>query len=297
MILQVLPNGKPHTQFGMADKLEVTSVFRPTIKQVTDQCNCCCPIYNVFSGSNERESDKSSFIYRKTIPTDTIDIFLYKDGVQIAALNDNTYGTYFATFPTIGSQTGYQLEWELVFGLHGAGKYQIIAEVTIVSVPNTIESIEYTLLPYSDELADLTVRIETIMDVKVRRSEIDYRSLNWYQQIRIPATFIQVTPELTLDFYPDTDYASEGIQHETQLKYELRSRFITGDVRDFIFNNNLMTDKIFITDYNKCNSEKYTKLPLYPVSIDELKKGEQTSNETIAITFTDKKQDNFSRKF
>lgn len=297
MILQVLPNGKPHTQFGMADKLEVTSVFRPTIKQVTDQCNCCCPIYNVFSGSNERESDKSSFIYRKTIRTDTIDIFLYKDGVQIAALNDNTYGTYFATFPTIGSQAGYQLEWELVFGLHGAGKYQIIAEVTIVSVPNTIESIEYTLLPYSDELADLTVRIETIMDVKVRRSEIDYRSLNWYQQIRIPATFIQVTPELTLDFYPDTDYASEGIQHETQLKYELRSRFITGDVRDFIFNNNLMTDKIFITDYNKCNSEKYTKLPLYPVSIDELKKGEQTSNETIAITFTDKKQDNFSRKF
>ena len=297
MILQVLPNGKPHTQFGMADKLEVTTVFRPTIEQVTDQCNCCCPIYNVFSGSNERESDKSSFIYRKTIPTDTIDIFLYKDGVQIAALNDNTYGTYFATFPTIGSQAGYQLEWELVFGLHGAGKYQIIAEVTIVSVPNTIESIEYTLLPYSDELADLTVRIETIMDVKVRRSEIDYRSLNWYQQIRIPATFIQVTPELTLDFYPDTDYASEGIQHETQLKYELRSRFITGDVRDFIFNNNLMTDKIFITDYNKCNSEKYTKLPLYPVSIDELKKGEQTSNETIAITFTDKKQDNFSRKF
>ncbi len=297
MILQVLPNGKPHTQFGMADKLEVASVFRPTIEQVTDQCNCCCPIYNVFSGSNERESDKSSFIYRKTIRTDTIDIFLYKDGVQIATLNDNTYGTYFATFPTIGSQAGYQLEWELVFGLHGAGKYQIIAEVTIVSVPNTIESIEYTLLPYSDELADLTVRIETIMDVKVRRSEIDYRSLNWYQQIRIPATFIQVTPELTLDFYPDTDYASEGIQHETQLKYELRSRFITGDVRDFIFNNNLMTDKIFITDYNKCNSEKYTKLPLYPVSIDELKKGEQTSNETIAITFTDKKQDNFSRKF
>ena len=73
-----------------------------TIPEKTeDQCACVAQdcernltVYGSLTSSDERENDKTSFLYRVMSLNDTAVIKLYKSGVEIATLNNNNYGTF-----------------------------------------------------------------------------------------------------------------------------------------------------------------------------------------------------------
>ncbi len=200
MIIITLPNGTPQSTEGMAVKLSGQTLPEITVTETNDFCYCeteCKynPLVLAEVGGEDYKNDKSQFLFRRLISGDSVEMKLYKDGVELATLNNNTYGTFFNGFASgnIYQQlyVGYLLEWEEVYNLHGAGAYMIKTELNIVGNTSTVNSELYNLMGYSDRVADNTVRIETTQNGNILGSDFDFTGLEWFQSMRVRGNFYE----------------------------------------------------------------------------------------------------------
>jgi len=305
MITIQLGNSNPHAiTSGLATKLKGESLPEISQDPTIDFCFCeveCKYLANVFAevGGEDYKNDRREFLFRRLVAADTVDMKLYKNGVEIADLNDNTYGTYFSTFSGTSEQQlyqGYLLEWENVYNLEGAGEYQVKADLTIVGVSSTYESELFNLIGYSDRAADGTVRISTIQDGNIISSEFDFTGLEWYQERRVRGFFYEDGEEFEKKVYQTQEYRQEQIQDKIIENWTLRADFLPRSISAFLTKNAVLSNSFKVNDYNLTNESILRNVDVYPESIEKTRIVDNRKSNYI-IKFTSRNDNIIKRNF
>lgn len=252
MILKkITDNPTPYDLCAMAIKLPTTKAKLPDEKYERDFCYCnyeCNTCDNlVFGGStNPINNDKSSFFYKKQRLSDTYTIKLLRNGVQVALLNNNALGEYF----NFGLQIGFLIDWNLVYNSFGWGSYEIETDYNVLGITGTLNSHGYTLRLFDEELADGTVKIEWVQNGKIESSDFDFTGLNWYNSIRLRATFKTLTPEFIQENYLNSNRETAQIQSSVVDNFQLTTKLICKDLKDTIYYDLILANSITITNFN-----------------------------------------------
>lgn len=280
-----------------------TKRFAPTIGAIpqifTNDFNIgeCCYVENVFAkdGGEWWENDKSSFLLKKFIQSDTILFKLYKEDEFLVDLTDDTYGEFY-NFEMYG---GYVIYWQNIYNLFSRGSYKVKAVYTVLGQTNIFESRTFCLEYYDNLRADKTFRIETYQTGSIIRSGYNYDELGlsrgWYQSYRISGKFGNKKPTLESDYLLTSDRRLLQIQDKITYEYELQTGLLPSDIANILIEDNIIANEIFITDYNIFNSQVYRRIALIPSSVSDVK--HYTNNRRIiyTITFKDKVDDILKR--
>lgn len=302
-----IPNTSPFAAFnGMATKLLAKSL--PEIVSIPvseiDYCDFENPFSQVVFGSNTTDwwkNDKSRFTFKRYITTDSVVIKLWKNGVEVATLNNNTYGTFTNGFFGGGATeqelyVSILLDWKLVWLAFGHGNYQIKADLTIIGNSTNFESIPFLLLEYTDVRANKTVRIETQMDGKINGSIFDYTNLDLYHSYRILGDFIENVEEIEVNKYKTSQKEWRQIQDKVIENYELRTKMLPRIVTSELTKIVSLANSIKITDYKILAEELYRRVEVYPVNFEKTQL-ENNRKSIYNIKFTAKKELNIKRNF
>ncbi len=306
MITKILTNSNPYpTVLGINQLLQVSSsdVFR--FQETNDICYCaieCTYTELAFAeiGGEDYKNDKASFLFRKVDDNDIITFELWKDGIKIEDLINNTFGQYFATFTASPLQTGFILNWEDVLSVHGTGLYQFRANATILGDLSVFESQLYRLYPYSDENADKTVRISAFHTGNIKGSRFDFSDLvdgGWPFYARVSGNFQEITPETVLDNYLDSEDNKLQRQDKLISQYELFVKQVPYSIVSLFLKGNIsLGNTILITDYDIFNVTIYRGLSLYykDQSYEPLV-GQR--RQDITVQFSSKREDLYTQNF
>ena len=282
MIVIQLPNTTPYFfGSGMAWKLKGNSLPEIIDTPMNDICICdfiqCKYSEKVFAfgGGEWWKNDKSEFLFKRLVGTDTIDIELWKDGVKVDDLNDGSNGIFYNGFASGSSEqqlyVGYLVEWEKVLLLHGVGEYQIKANLNIVGSATTYESRLFNLCVYSDIAAHQTVRFESYQDGNIIGGQFDFTGLNWYQSMRLPGTFGNPTP-----IYENTRYTTSNpqrkirqIKDKMSTEYFLKTKKIGWETVQSLIYNGMLANELLFTDYNIKAETIFRRIGVFPAEIEK----------------------------
>jgi hypothetical protein len=306
MITQQLTNTSPYIlNSGLATKTSATSV--PNVPGLATNSICLCAsgceyVEPVFAknGGEWYENDASSFLYQKLIAADTITLKLYKAGTELATITGATYGTDYPTFTAQPLYVGYQLDWEKVFNLHGAGWYEVKAEKVILGTSSTETSQKFRLLEYSDEAADGTTRIETYQTGNILSSSFNYSDLvvgGWYQSFRINGRLNSPDPKIETDRILDENYEQDQVNDQIYKEWILETKQLSSQIGNQILYDNSLANKYLVTDNNNTNYEVYRRQSLYVTGIEKLHENAGNKQRSWKLTLSDKIQNIIKRNF
>jgi hypothetical protein len=259
---------------GLAIQLLAVPVVRlPVVAEARDWCTCeftCDWEELAFAGVDRHEKDFTSFLSRKVAAGDVLTFSLQKDGVEVAEIADNTYGTFydFGDFAAQPLYSGWVANWSLVYAAFGVGRYQVVAAGTIAGIAVSFPSRYFRVLPYDARIAHRTVKLEGYQTGDIIGSDWSYAGLlpgGWYQSIRLNGWFGDYRPEIEVDDYLDTSYRL--VQNRTQVvgRYVMTLEGIPHSVFRDVARDNLLGNELFVTDYEARADVLYRR---FPVAID-----------------------------
>ena len=297
MIIQKATNTNPYlTVIGNAKKELGESLPVVIGRPVNDICICdyirCQYKELVFASltSESYKKDYSDFLFKRLISSDTVEIILQKDGINIETLDDNTFGELYNGFSNGNNEQqlyyGFLVDWSKVFIAHGGGYYNIKANLSILGNESEFISREFRLLEYQDLAADGTVKIESYQDGNIFGSEFDFTGLNWYQSMRITGRFGNAEPQFEKDNYIDQQQRRQQIKSTMSRLWSLDTGLLSWEVVEKLVYNKLLSNRILITDYSIKAENIWRQIA---VELEEITKPPifNTPNKRYNIKFVD----------
>jgi len=308
MITLTVTNANPQIRGGL-----VTRQVAPTLNDATPDslgivCDCRCvyrtPVFaNTDLASGEFENDSSDFIYRTVLAGDTVEISLFKEGVLVSVITDDTYGLFFPLGffnnpdqPEQALYVGFLLQWQKVLILEGPGDYEIRTDVTVLGVLTEFHSELFTLLPFSNHAAHGTVRIDAYMNSNIESSAFNFIGMDWFKSKRVRGEFGFREGKIEVENYADTSRVLHRIQDSITNEYTLKTQLVTGEIADDIIYQHLLGDRVICTNYNLRAPREYVGVKLYPSEIEK-PDAEGSGKEMYEIKFTDKQPNIIARRF
>lgn len=292
---------------GMAVKTTGAVILPDPTSQTAGQaadtdCKCAAQYVETVvtdGGIVDDRNDKSSFLFQRFAPSDTVAFELWKAGSKVADITDSSYGDYY-DFGDLGNinYKGVVLDWKLINGSFGYGLYQFKAVQSLLGTASTFESRHFQLLPYSCESVEGTVRIESYQTGNIISSPFDYTDLidgGWYSSYRINGWFGRREINIEQDNYITSDYIKSQIQDKLITSFTLETKILPASIINAINYDSMLGNRILISDYNSLNSEALTRIDCLPVSIEnkQLAGGRLSYN----IKLEERKQDTIKRNF
>ena len=290
-------------------KASVITPFNPPAAKET-ACGCdfsTCFSEKVFADSEATgdfwKADKTDFLFRKQLASDTVVFELYRKGILVATITNNTYGDYYPNFIDTALQTGFVADWTSIFNAFGGGLYNVKIQYTTLGTSYTLESRDFHLQPYRPELAHGTVRIESYQTGNVIGSAIDYSLVlsdlpnGWYSSIRLEGRFFGSNDSLEVDQHFDSNYELTQNNSEWIPEYSLETRLIPDVVSKNIKQNQILANSLLITDYDLFASLIFRRKEVAPIAYSEVTQFQETGSSKYLITFGDRIQNNKKRNF
>lgn len=309
-IVRYLSNTNPILTRGLATIIESSVITRADEDDAPlflafniNDYDCCYEELAVADLEDEVswKNDKTSLLFNLSLPTDSVEIKMFKDGQEIAILNNNTYGTfypvsYFQALENPQLKTGMVIEWRKVLELEGPGCYYFTADREIINRNSVLETHKYELKPYNEFITDRTIRLN-VFSTGYIEGGIDYLGFEWEHMIRLRGKFHKPTPTFETDNYQDTNRNIQQIQDQITTQYDLELEPIPRAIGKPLIYDRILGNRIIITDYNLFNYDRIIEREVYPVEISEAKFNNRTGNAIFNLKFTDKKQNIIKRNF
>lgn len=290
----------------LVSKFIVQSVRVPRQENANDfdycavECGFRERVFADLATDDAHKNDRSSFLFRKVVPTDTIDFELFKNGSKVADINDDTFGLYYPSFASQPLQIGFVINWKSVLSQLGHGSYQFKAQKNILGVDSTFQSRCFKLSQYNDENADGTVRIETLQRGNIISSDFDYTDLlenGWYSSYRLEGELVKQSLELESERYANTQYTSLQIKEQVNTVYRMRLHSFPSLILNALAYDSFLADEILVTDYNIYNTEIFRQLSLRVTNFGELSRLRKGRLQYIEVEMAKKTEDVIKRRF
>ena len=238
-------------------------------------------------------NDTSSFLVT-SFPSQTVAFELYKDGVKVANLNDDSYGTYYPSFTANELLAGYVADWRSIVLAFGFGRYRV---AYTLDGDDAVYSRYFRTLPYDAiGTADQTIRMEVVQDGNIING-IDYTGLvegGWVQQYRIEGELSEVAPETVNEVFLTSSYNNQQQQTFIREKYSLQLKFVP-DIVWRAVKEGLTGNEIRISDYNYANPKIFRNVSVMPEGVGALDKYPNNLNYTVQIDFM-RRPDDFRKQ-
>ena len=306
MIEVFLPNTVQRTFDGIVVKMELEplGVLPPSSIPETDPeapCTCCFGFTVFGNGTQAYHNDKTAVIERRYLPTDTVDFYLQKDGVDVGQLNSTAYGHYwdFDQMTAYDEQRDYKaylINWDAVLTAHGAGTYRVRKNMSLqgAAAADYFDKCEFKLLPYSFERAHGTVRIECWNNAQtVRETVFNLDGQNFYSSYRVPGRFDVANPELEQNHFVGLGHESKQNIDKLMPRYKLKTQPVPYCMVRPLWHEVALAGECKITAFNRySHSDELTQLPVKVVAIDGLELDDPLSeNREVTMTFGDRFDD------
>lgn len=239
-------------------------------------------------------NDFNGFYFQKQLPSDSCDFVL----IQLStgdefALDDATYGVFkdFGDYLTQPDLTTYKVEWRKVLALLGTGLYQIKKEISIAGLPFTELSNTFHLEQFTNEIADKTVRLDSVMDGQLVHLGVDFKGTGFTTSIRTEGFFGNRNPEYEQDNLVKRNYDTIQISMSQKNEYQYQTGLLPVCITEQIYDFMLFGNKLIMNDYNLAN-HKYYSVKAVELSGNKGAKyyvGQRDSR--INLTFTDREKD------
>ena len=287
-----LTNDRPMLFGGFACGTQSSLIKIPQPKVEIDYCSCefACdyiePALYTVTGKTERNSDSTSILLELSAASSSFEIKLINKSTSIETiLNDDTYGQFFDQGDLEQPlKVGFIIDWELVGTLLGNATYQVSISVTNFGDTITDLSHLYRCSPFSDLVADGTVKIVTTNE-GVIDGGIDYDEMSWSRSVRFDGKFGTPSFNLETSDYEDNSRNWNQNQDRISITYNLSTDILPTSVSNQLVLNDTLANKILIYDYNLANTEVFNGVEVRPVSIEEPEYFEQNPNGAYSFTF------------
>lgn len=300
MFIFQIPNDKPQDEIGQAVAQEV-EVKKIPDQPLDDYCLCDLGLFSCeyketafFGGSNKYQNDYTTFFVNKVDPSDEVKFFLINEFDQSEIELTSATASEFGLWSESGNHVGIEVDFDTLKTNHSdldEVSFKIDQTVFGSQVIRTTHT--FTLTEWDEKLADGTVRIETVNSGRIESGN-DYEDLDWRRSLRIKGFFGQKTPSLESDNYLDGDRVIRQIQDKIVNEYTLETELVPQYVYNLLIYNDLLSNEVFVSDYNIFNAENYKGLSVVPDSITS-KYYEKNSNGSFEITFKDRKENIIKR--
>jgi hypothetical protein len=190
------------------------------------------------------------------------------DGTKID-LNDDTFGTYYATgsFTEQPLKTGFIVDWVLVFNAFGGGCYSLETAQTDFAEEVIKTSWKYRVSKYSDQAANRTTKIKTVHGGVVKNRE-NYEGMTWARFIRVPGMFGNKTPITEVDNYESTNNQLVQIRDRVKFEYVLSIELVPSAVINTFFEDRIQANEMFISNYAIFGHEVFDNKKVYSMPSD-----------------------------
>ncbi len=254
------------------DILRGNPIVTPTYNLFRSNNDCSFKI-KVFADlsdpTNELTNDFSSFITFYASVVSSASVVLFRNGIEVPYAGLGTlYDLGFFANKFNQKPMGFRFDWNAILDAHGAGCYQLRFRGMIGSVEVDRYSFKYELLPFDEDAADETVRVQYFLngelgDPESELNRRDFQKINWENQIRIPNSIFGKD---------NSDAENESVRYQTGIKiptqhirrtrYIWNIGFIWQKLHRFIQFDILMGENITMTDYNLINPTRHTNTPV-----------------------------------
>jgi len=262
---------------------------------------CCFEIFALAqeTKTDDLYNDKFSYIrFFDKLSFVTPPVFtLQKDGIDVTTLIDDTYGTNFPFqfHETIYNENakGYLLDFNLIINLLGEGDYRIKSTATDIFTNVRIEySLELCLRKYTIYRANTTCRIDWKRNGNNGNPDnferrLDFGSLNWINQLRLPAIFGGDKAVAERDFVKYQSGQKVWIKDQLINEYTLTIDPIPNTIHNMIKYDILQADEILVTDYNIVNPTPHQLKNVIPSGGYEPEFDFQVLLSPVQLTFND----------
>jgi len=227
----------------------------------------CCFNNLVFADRLDPDPYRNDFSgswFKRQLPNSTVDFKLYDVATTtLYALNSGTYGI-FQDFGGAQTELSYYIvEWGRVLKILGEGAYQIKQELTIAGISVDVYSNTFNLKNFSVNLADKTVRIDSIMDGMLVAKDTDFSNSGYKTSMRLPGFFGRAEYSFEQDNIAKRDYSFMQNTMSSKREYKYQALQIPECITEDLWNFVLFGKELFISDYNKNNhSYKYELMPV-----------------------------------
>lgn len=237
-----------------------------------DFCKClfvCDYIEDAFilssDETNAYKNDYRSIMVNLRDATSSYEFVLIDSSGVETILIDNTYGELFDTgFNTVQPLlAGYRIEWFKVWENLGYGQYTI--KVSQTDFGNTVskESHVFRLTEFSELASENSVKIETAQTGMILNGQ-DFGGIagGWRDMLRVNGTFGSPKPQYEISRLSDSSRIRVGVQTETFNKYTFTAEMLPSQIGNKLMQQDLLTDKIFISNYKGLAYDQYRRLPV-----------------------------------
>ena len=215
---------------------------------------------------------------------------------NIAVLATGDYGIKYdlGKIPCHPTYVGYALNWGGVLFLNQSGCYRVKFTALIrQKIASCLVSEPFKMLSWDCDRAHGTVKLESWITGKIGDINADYRVFDiccimLYDSIRFPGFLGFEKTEYNETMLEYQTGLLERIRDEAVQKFELRTEPLPKTLHDRIKVYGMMSDKMFISDYNKNNSDYFIKRKHFikaggyePEYYDE--KGRRLSKVTVLL--------------
>ena len=303
---------------GQAIKQDFLILAKPTLPEVaitdkTGNDNGCCfilPALAELSITSDLKNDKHSVIrfFGQLFASATMTLQKNENGTYVDEddLDGNTYGTFYEFGFFVNkygeSAIGYEIDWQKVLTVSGEGDYRVKFSAT-PDFGDVYEdfSFEFCLKKYTTARADKTVRATwnrngQFGDEKQDERKVDFGTLDWFNQLRLPDSFFGRPSEEQEKTYTKYESGAEIWTADKRLeKYTFIGYMYPTFLHNFLKRNMFAGDNILITDYNIKNPNTYVdKKVVYESSYDP-KWNDDVDRATVELSFKQEYQ-NLVRK-
>ena len=237
-----------------------TTPQQPTsiVTEALDECCYKSPVLASLSDPSEWQNDINSFLFKRNFSSETITLTLQKNGVTDLPIINNDYGIYydFGTLANYPDYKGIQIQWQKVLLLEGEGSYRLKVESSFISGAITEFSISFDLKQYSQERANGTFRIQSVMNRYLEHIDFDFTGLNWVDGLRVQGFFGNRQAEYEDEYIIYANRNSKRNRTELINNYSCQTMLIPDCITDEIIEYHNFANKLIFTDYNLNNHKK-----------------------------------------
>ncbi len=236
-------------------------------------------------------NDIKGLWYKRKDPAFDVDFFIKDEDGNETPLNDGTFGTFydFGSFVNDSNLKGYHLEWRRVLAVLGAGKYILIRKIGFFGLTSDFESYPYNCQPFSDDIANQTVRIISKMDGSLLDKEVNFKGTEWIDGMRIRGFFGDRQASLEKETITTIDNKVNQVKADILNEYELRTNLLPDAVVDYIIEYHSLANEIWISDYNIYNhSYKYIDKSVQLDNFNEIRYPNKNRSAILSATFSDR---------
>ena len=303
-----LSNTAPHVSTGITSTIDVTVIIRSDLNALIPKAFDLC-LYEAehvelalaeLGGvvNDDYKNDKKDFLFQLTLLTDTVTLKLFKNGVEVATITDNTYGVYLppSSFPD-SLKIGFTADWNKILDLLGVGCYHFTADRVIISQNSTLTSHKFNLIVFDEQRADGTIKVVT-KQTGIIEGGTNYDGFEWTSYIRLNGFFGKPEYTLTVTNYIDSNRNLIQIQDSIKTVYTMSLTLHPSSVIIPFIKDKLLANEMFITGYGIFDFlERYKEIPVYAEGIEESKYFEMNTKGVFTFAFTDKQAVPIKRRF